>query len=215
MALPYAHGRLTIYGSILSVQSWSVNLGFTTDFSVVTNTNLNTWLSTIQANVLTWWNTANGPKATNSPNTNLQGLRAETYAASGTTAIHAARYSYAAPSAGTAAVYSAAQQACVCSLLTDSSLATARGRIYIPTTGLGLQSNQRYATATVDAMSSATQVLLTALNATTIAGSAVTMVVNGSLGVHNITNVRCDDDPDIQRRRSDKILPSYYKTNTV
>jgi hypothetical protein len=72
------------------------------------------------------------------------------------------------------------------------------------------------ATSQADAGANSTAALITAINASTFAGSAVSTIVAGTISLPgSVTHVRCDNEMDIQRRRADKLVATYSKVTTV
>lgn len=212
----YQHGRLSLYGTILTTQSWSVNLGFDVNPTGLTNATLNTWLASLQTPLNTWFTTANGPGSINATDLVFIGARAEWYPASSTTAQYSANYTLTTARAGTSGNFGPTQQCIVVSLQTASSSRKAKGRLYVPATGGNTSTGHKYTNTVVDGISAATAGLITAINGTSIASNAVSIVVNGSDSfAHAVTQVSVDNEPDIQRRRANKVLASYAKVTTV
>lgn len=214
-AFPYLHLRLK--GDIATTQSWSTGLSFDADVAGIADPDLLTWLSTAVAPlVTTWWNASNGAGAINTSDTVLRGLEAETYVAGSTVADSSAAFSYTSPGVGGSAGAAPTQTCVVVSTRTFTPGVRGRGRMYIPATGLVLNATHNVGSLFIDALANSTATLITALNATSVAGSAIQAIVAGSDPTgHPITSLRVDSEPDIQRRRADKIRASYQKVVSI
>jgi hypothetical protein len=91
-----------------------------------------------------------------------------------------------------------------------------RGRIYVPAVGASMFSPHVLATSQADAAANSTATLITAINASTFAASAVSVIVAGSISLPgDVIQVKCDNEMDIQRRRADKLVATYSKVTTV
>ena len=217
MAFSYKSGRLTIFGSISTTQSWSINFGFEPGGADPSSSDLSTWLPTLDTPISTWWNTANGPKACNSSDTLVTGVRAEFYDAGASVPIASASHSFGTALAGFNSQYSPTQTSMCHTLLSAYSGQHYRGRVYVPTTALTLGSNHQPSSTFVDALSVSMANLIHAINISTLAASAPLVCIRGTgaLSPSTVTSVRVDSEPDVQRRRADKVLASYTKTTSV
>jgi hypothetical protein len=92
-----------------------------------------------------------------------------------------------------------------------------RGRAYLPAIGATLTNLNYFATADITAVAALTATMLTDFNNDTVGtGSITAIVATQLLGTPGAVNaIRVDNEPDIQRRRADKIAPSVYVRQTV
>lgn len=213
-SLGYRHIRLSIYGTINTTQSWSINISTQPTAATVTNSDLASWLTAIDSAVqTTWWGAV---KALNAGQSNLLGIRASYYAAGSTTAAAAADHPFASLIAGTGPALMPTQSACVVSLLTNQSGRHYKGRLYVPVTGVTMTGTFKLSNGNVDTVNTFTAGLMTTLNATAVAGAANQVIVAGAVSSPAaVLSCRTDNEVDIQRRRADKILASYFKTTSV
>lgn len=215
-AYSYLNGRLSIKGTIQNVQTWSINIGFTGP-GTVTNTDLSTWLASLDTAIATWWNTGNGVKYVNPSYVQCTSSSAEYYAANSAVPMAQAAHTFASALPGNSTSYLPTQCAAVHSLHTNAAGRSNRGRLYVPVTGALLSSGPVLGTSNVDAMASSMSTLLHAINISSLAASAPQVIVRGSsvLSGYPVTSLSVDNEVDIQRRRADKLFASYTKTVTV
>lgn len=215
VALPYAHGRLSIYGDILARQSWSINLTFVAgDFS--TGTLLNAFLVACRPAITTWWSAAGSAGSLNASDVRLLGSRAYYYTAGSGLAQAQAEDVLTSPLPGSGASPLPTQTALVASLLTAFPGRRNRGRLYIPMTGKSLATGHKLTSGEVTSVANALKALIDGVNAQLL-GSATCRVVVGSNQPTPpvVTKVRVDNEPDVQRRRADKILADAFALATI
>lgn len=218
MSHPFSYVRLLMYGTIQSVQTWSTGVSlWNSAWGNLGNGDLNTWLATLDTAAKAWWTTgAAGLASSNDAAVNYLGIKAEWYDAGSTVAGASSTHAFSAAQPGTSGSHLPTQCSLVVSTLSDNSGRRNRGRMYIPCTGTSLIANSKIASATVDQYVNSTQTWIQALNASSLAGSAPQAVIASNIPVPvAITQLRADNEMDIQRRRADKILGSYTKQVTI
>lgn len=208
--------KIVPYGSIDTTQDWSTGwffkvLGLT---GPPTTDQMNTMLTDLQSDLEYWWNQLKG--FANSQ-TKLLGVRGYFYPAHNGHSTVVADLPLTASISGTSSFNMPTQTSIVASMRTSVSGRSARGRSYFPATGLELNSSGQLAAA--DAQSFATHygnVLADlALDiASSLASSGVGPVVwsQKTTATHQIILVGVDSRPDVQRRRADKVIATYYET---
>jgi hypothetical protein len=215
VALPYAHGRLSLFGDIKAVQSWSINLTFIAgDFS--TATILNAFLAAVRPAITTWWNAAGSAGSLNASDCRLLGSRAYFYRAGDRAASAQAEDLLTTPLVGAGASPMPTQTSLVVSLLSAFPGRKNRGRLYLPMTGKGLSTGHVLTLAEVTSCATAMKGLIDGIN-TQLLGSDACRIVIGSNqpSAPVVLRVRVDNEPDVQRRRADKILASQFATAII
>jgi hypothetical protein len=215
VALPYAHGRLSIFGDIKAVQSWSINLTFVAgDFS--SGTLLSAFLVAVRPAITTWWSAAGSAGSLNASDCRLLGSRAYYYSAGEGNAHAQAEDILTSPLSGTGANPLPTQTSLVCSLLTAFPGRRNRGRLYVPMNGKSLATGHQLTTGEVTSVANTMKALIDGVNAQLL-GSATCRVVVGSNQPTPpvVTKVRVDNEPDVQRRRADKILATSFALATI
>jgi hypothetical protein len=116
---------------------------------------------------------------------------------------------------GSAAVAQQPLQSCiVATLLTGLAGRRFRGRMYLPATGLLMQSTHLLAASDATTQSSAMANFFGAVNALSTVGNVVVMSQTAGSSTP-VTTIRVDNKVDIQRRRANKLAPTSVVNNTV
>lgn len=218
MTIPgVAYVRLTASGRIAGTQSWSTGISVSVTGGTVTQSQLNALLATFVTAFTALWNTGTtlALKAANGSDVDLRSFRAYLYGPSGGTAALQAATDIT-PIPGTKATnLLPTQTALVATLLSGFPGRSNRGRMYLPWTGGGLDGTHQVTSSDTTAISNAVGAMLTAVNAGVGSGPFGRVVIAGLRGVVDVTSVRVDSEPDIQRRRADKIIASRQVITNV
>ena len=214
--------RLTIGGSVPS-DTWSVSLWFKlTGLSATPSpTAMNsTALNAVNGFNTVFWSNAVSPwKAQCATSTTLATSKLYLYRSS---ALVQAGTGSITPVAGTGSVTMPGYVARVVSLLTDQPGRSRRGRIYLPSTGAGVNSG----TGLFASVSGAMTNLATILGSTSgyqstgyfFGGSEVAelCVVSSTHGyTTSVTSLRCDNKPDTQHGRENKLIATINDAVSV
>lgn len=206
MAHPYAMIRLVFHGKIEGIQNWSTGVSVLASVAPAEAD-----LAALAANAasagVSWWNGTGGTggvSGLNTPDTSFLGVTAYYYPANVNAALVVAE--------GPVTVHPGTvnnnslptQTALVVSTLTGFAGRSNRGRMYLPMTGIDLTAHELTQTQ-CDVQASITAGLLGAIQGIAIGAGTGNVVVAGKNVARQITAVKVDSEPDIQRRRADKI----------
>jgi hypothetical protein len=198
-------------------QTWSVGLGVQqSQASPPTPTQLDAWLTDLDADLQGWWTASSSLRGLNAANVEYHGARAYAYAANQTTAVSQAEHLFSTALVGAATTNSLpTQTSIVSSMLSGSPGRSHRGRRYLPLTSSPLTLNQLIP-GLVDALVDAEVNFLEAVNSTALGtGTGSAVIVNNKDFPDLIRSVRIDSEPDVQRRRADKIVATYFKRTVL
>jgi len=213
----YKRLKIVIGGNIKVVQSWSCVLE-TDCFAPPTFSQLDVWLGgSIVPLVSTWWNATNGPKSLNDTDTNCNSVKAYYYPANSQFSAVQAERTGLTGMVGSAGAHLPTQCSLVMTKLTGKPGRRNRGRMYIPATGVVMVTGHTAGGTYVQGTVNATAALFTAINETTLAGGNPTVSVCSQFETApaTVTQVRGDDELDVQRRRADKIIAQTFYTAAV
>lgn len=213
----YPYVRLVQFGTINTVQDWSVGLGVTIALDLdPTNLQLSAWLGDISPAAQTWWTASGGGADQNTADVIYTGIRAYSYLAGATAAKAQAELIFGTPRPGRASSAQLPDRTClVMSLKTGLPGRSFRGRRYLPCTNAGLSHGQLSSTVIANALAPEVA-FLNAVNDSTIGSRAVTAcIINNRDFAQPITQVSVNSLPDTQRRRTDKITPESTITSDL
>jgi hypothetical protein len=201
-------------GHAYGVQSWSFGISFSCVNSVIPG-DLVAWLALLDTPFASWWNTAtNGPKFQNGTTTQFEGTRVVFYPAGARVGTAVANRSFGSPLAGTGSTYQPPQVSLVVSLGSGLAGKRGRGRVYVPWTAGNVTSTGTIGSSLALTHATAFKTLLTAISATTLAGSGVAPVIATptaaaggvtDLPPRPITSLGVGVALDTQRRRRNKL----------
>jgi hypothetical protein len=122
--------------------------------------------------------------------------------------------------AGSETPYQPALLSMVQSLRTPLSGRSYRGRMYVPASGVGVNSTAQWPDDIIGDMATATAAMLSTFNtadysAHGLAGQGACIASFTTGGVVPITTVEVDSKPDTQHRRQDKLLALFRETAAV
>lgn len=199
--------RLGFVGTMVTGQSWSAHMSFGTS-TPITSSQLSTWLATLATPVATWWNTANGPASQNASATTLTGFSALWYDTNQPKSTSQAGILLGTPLGGSSANTNPPQVAIAVSFGTGVTSRRARGRMFLPASGIHCDATLRLSTTVATALATATKTLLGAIAASTLGTAPLVplVAVPGTSTPFSVVNVSCDIVADTQRRRRDKVL---------
>lgn len=209
MTLPTnVYTRIVLAGTISGTQTWSTGLALSPPPSTVSQSDMDALLAAIKPAVTAWWGSSSlDICGINAPTTTLAEIRAYLYSGiPGTGAGLQAINTYATPLVGTSSQRVPVQTALVASMLTGLPGRSFKGRCYTPATGITLGADHQVAQTLLDAIGGKWKALIDSINAVS-SPEFGRVVVHGARGNFAVTQVRVDSEPDIQRRRADKILP--------
>lgn len=222
MATPYDRIRMVIEGTISAGQTWSTGLtvvGEPTGVSLTPNQSyLDTWVQNRVVNVRDFFTVGTaGSRVSDMLNaaTLVTGLKAYLIPANSDTAslLSEANFGTAIPGTGTS--NHPAQTACVVSLRSTVPGRSGRGRMYLPATGAALGGTMQFTNAQLTGVAGRAAQLVADLGTSSYQDAPLKAVVASQAGARQITRVEVDNDPDTQRRRSDKLLPTFTAVSTV
>ena len=204
--------RLSILGAMPSGEVWSVNpvwqIGGVSTAEDISQTEAQTMVDAANAKAI-----PAGLYSSITSSVSFTGIRLEARRWDGTLAAQAQAMK-STPffgSSGTAHPY---QTSSVTSLRSGHPGATGRGRLYWPATGMALATaTLRPTTATVDGFLAGVKTYLTSLTdalAVTLTNAPVLSVWSRTTGAtHPVTEIKCGDVMDVQRRRRDNLIEGY------
>jgi len=204
--------RLSVYGTIDGVQSWSTGFALAVELAPGSwgPNNLQSLVSALNTGPLTTWWTA----LTLIPGTTTlwTGTRAYYYPAGATSSAFLADVPLTTAKAGTGAGSMPRLISICASLRTDVAGRSGRGRSYFPCTGVSTPTTGQFASTTCTTVANAYAALLTSFNGFNVAPynlTGMTSVVASLTKSQNndITSVIVDSIPDTQHRREDKLSP--------
>jgi hypothetical protein len=210
--------RVVTSGLINGVQTWSFGQTYVpASVAAPTQSDLDSFNAAVQASLVANLFTA-GTKVFWSTATTWEKVDSYYYPALANVAALHSSTTTGAPITGTGTVFNPTQTAIVCSVLTDIPSRRTRGRFYYPYTGKTLGAGHKVSNADVDTLCNAMAAHVLALQAgTPLAGKAVSLAVESQIGgmASLATKLSLNNEVDIQRRRADKILPTYAKVVLV
>lgn len=213
----YQYTRLSQYGTMAGNQTWSVGLAVQhSQAQPPSGTQLDAWLTALDTALKLWWTQASSLQSFNSAAIKYIGARAYSYAINSKTAINQAEHPFTTALLGTNGVGSLPlQTSIVSSTLSGFPGRSHRGRRYLPVTATTLASNQMQ-TSGVDGLVSAEVTLMNTINTTTLGtGTGTCVIANKKDFPDVIRSVQIDSEPDVQRRRADKIVATYFKKTSL
>jgi len=220
MALPYNHQKLVLYGTLQTTQTWSIGLGIIgMDVEGATFTRISNWLTAMDTALGIWWNNGGvGVGMMNPGSTKFLGAKVYDYTAGNSVANIVVDHVFSTPKSGTSAAnYLPTQTALVASLLSGQAGRHNRGRSYLPCGATAMSTGPKISTSVVDAVCQAHRDLLHNIEIIGYGSSTTLGAVilrNASTPV-DIQSVKVDNEPDVQRRRADKVLADYSKLIAV
>lgn len=221
MAVPYSRIRLVFGGTITSSQTWSTSVTVCSSDGSSLSVNqgyLDTWTQNRVVNIRDWWTTVTSTRSIasfNAAGTTLSYAKAYLIPANSDQAVLQSVPTFGTTLAGTSGVPLPAQTCMVASLRSSVPGRSGRGRMYVPATGAPLGANFRFAANDTLASATSTAALIGAVGASKYQDADLDAIVASTAGRRVILSVQVDDDPDIQRRRSDKLLPTTRSTVAV
>lgn len=209
--------RFVLRGDIGGTQSWSTSFAMAPPPGTVSQSTLSGILASVSARAATWWNaTTGGIGARNTADTRLLGVDAYLYGGgSGAPASLQASIDYATPLVGGSSTAHPTQTSIVVTLLTGLPGRSFRGRMYLPMTGGALGSNHQLVQANVTDYAAAAKAFMDGVNSDAVVPDFGRVSVAGSAGPIPVTSVRVDSEPDVQRRRANKIQAAFYGIGTL
>lgn len=212
--------HVRIKGTINDIQSWSTGYSvYCADGAPSTQAGLQTFCDALHTPTATWWNATNGPKVIANGDTKITNIECLYVEAGNTIATFTAVNTMTTSECvGTGSSATQTQAALVVSLRSTNPSAHGRGRMYLPATGYGalIGSAHYLNTTSVDGIANASKTYFDAVNALTIEGDPIDVVVGAQLSLPPVvTTLRVDNELDVQRRRANKIQASYIKAVTL
>lgn len=202
-----AYLRLVIYGDISLSQTWSCGLAMSPPPTLVNQGDLDALLAAAEPLLSAWWGSSGttGVGSVNAADTRLLGVRAYLYGSGTGPADLQAIRDRVTPLTGAGNTPSPTQTCLVATMLTGLSGRSYKGRCYTPSTALTLDATHQASQTQTDRVAGAWRDLINGLNGVA-APEFGRVQVHGSRGNYPVTAVRVDSEPDIQRRRADKII---------
>lgn len=143
------------------------------------------------------------------------GLTVYAYPSGGTQSQYIGQANFASPVVGTASAQMPLQVSMCVTLLTGVAGRTNRGRMFLPANGAPLNLSQ-FTTTQVDSVCLAVATFIKNWNSAHGAAFGNIGVVSSTRGSsRKMTAVKVDSRPDIQRRRANRFLATYSKTNAA
>lgn len=212
MAVPYSRIRAVLGGNISSSQSWSTSINVVDEQGGNLTANqgfLDTWVNNRVVNVRDWWvagGAGNSVQNMNPTLVTLSFLRAYLIPANSDQASLLSEANFGTTLAGNGVSVHPAQTAMVVSTRSPVPGRSGRGRMYLPAIAADLGNNLRFSQTRITGVATATAALIGAFGSSSYQDVRLRAVVASTAGARPIVRVEADDDPDVQRRRSDKIL---------
>lgn len=222
MAVPYDRIRMVIEGTISSAQTWSVGLtvvGEPTSGGLSQNqAYLDTWVQNRVVNVRDFFTQGTaGSRVSDAMNaaTVVTGLKAYLIPANTDTAALLSEANFGSPIPGTGTSNHPAQTAMVVSLRSSVPGRSGRGRMYLPATGAAIAAAMQFSSSIITGVAARSAQLVEDLGTSSYQDVGLKAVVASTAGARQITRVEVDNDPDTQRRRSDKLQASQTAIEIV
>lgn len=209
--------RLVAGGTMAGTQTWSTGVAVAAGGIEQTQTQVDGLLTAFRNAFTTLWGAAGAGVlgARNDSTVNLRTFRAYYYA-TGAAPVTLQAAQDVAPINGTSSQAALPYQvAVVASLLTGRPGRSFRGRMYLPYTAATFAADHQLSQPNVDSLAAALKTMFDSINTYTTANGPGDVAVAGSAGPIPISQVRVDSELDIQRRRSDKILPLRQAVSTL
>ena len=216
MAL-YNYVRMQQYGTMYGSQTWSCGLAVEhSQTTPISAADLSTWLTALDTALKAWWTSAGSLQNANTVGIKYTGARAYSYAAAFNTAFAQADHPFAVALLGSQGSNQLPiQTSLVTSMLSGNPGRSFRGRRYLPITAMSLTLNQ-VPSVTVDSINAAETALFNAINSTAIgSGTGKVTTANKKNTPSRVFTARTDSEPDIQRRRADKVVATYFKSTAL
>lgn len=212
--------RVVMQGRIDTSQTWSVSIWnqvVTTVGTGFTQAQLNTLAADMDTIAQTCFSTY---ASSVHPDTDFRQTSVYHYPATVLNSTQVAVSPARAAAVGTGTGNLPVQCSCVVSLHTGTSGRSGRGRNYLPFTGAILTTHHQFNTTPITNAAIAYQAMLQSFLSYTSGGSNVASLIPSVAShvtglMYPITQVTVDSDPDVQRRRSDKILASTQVARVV
>lgn len=213
MAVPAGLVKFVLYGSATDGEIWSTSWYTKPSAGISSQANLDNFVNTY-ANTSYLASTLSTTLKTRMSTTTRQlGFKGYFYNG-GPTALYATDAPFSSPIVGSSGSSPLPlQTAVVCSLLTGAAGRRNRGRMYLPVNAVALGTNHELTTTDVDALANAVKQWFDVLNAS--GNNPVQVVSIAGSASRDVTQVRVDSRPDIQRRRANKQTADYTKTATL
>lgn len=219
---PYDRIRMVIEGTINSSQTWSTSLTVTgepTSVALTPNQGyLDTWIQNRVVNVRDFFTVGtSGSRVSDLFNaaTLVTGLKAYLIPAGSDTASLLSEANFGAAIPGTGVSNHPAQTACVASLRSTVPGRSGRGRMYLPATGAAIGATMQFSNTICTGVAGRVAQLAADLGTSSYQDAPLKSIVASTAGARQITRVEVDNDPDTQRRRSDKLIASFTAVSTV
>lgn len=212
-----AYIRLSIKGTLPGGEVWSIN-------PVIDPANELGWDTFDQGSFDAFTHAVGGIalpadlKSVFSAATAITSIRAELRHTDSETFLGASEYTLPTPITGSGTAYKPAQIALVVSLRSNSALASGRGRLYVPATGVPMDSaTLRLSPTTTLAVANAMKTYLTAVCDAAKAQLTPVSLVQFGISVYSptkktltpVTSLRVGNVLDTQRRRRDSLMELY------
>jgi len=203
--------RFVLVGSMPGGEEWASGLWWTVNAAPVNGPDFQSFVdeyATTAHGSTGWFRGQNVAAAT------WTGVKGYYHAGNpGAPAVFAGENVFGSPITGTGSGQEQANQtALVASMLTGQSGRSFRGRMYVPATDLGI-SGGVVASGQVDAVAAGLVDLIDAVRTATTWRPMVVSVTKDVMT--EIIQVRVDNKPDTQRRRANKLVPTYKNTTNL
>lgn len=207
-----ARTKIVLRGDIAAVQSWSVSLSLAPAPATVSQSSLTAVCTAAMNRFATWWSASTGGLAgRNAADVRFLGADAYLYAAGGGGgAALQASTDLTTPVAGTSTGPHPTQTSLVVTLLTGLPGRSFRGRMYLPMTGGALGTNHQLTQANVTDLVTAGKAFFDGLNTDAASLAYGSVCVHGRAGDIEVESIRIDSEPDVQRRRANKLQPAFF-----
>lgn len=213
MPIPAATAHVQLVGTVAATESFAC--GFWLSGVQVDSQNAATNIANGIANT---WGISSAPAAVKvlvPPDTSYTGVKVYFYDGVTAGAKWQATSTFAAATVGQSVASCPLQTSVVVSLLTGLPGRSNRGRLYLPAAGAALTTHL-LSTADTQSIANGMADFFTKLNALNAGASGIVSVVSQAKGTANdVTSVRVDNKPDIQRRRAKSLAASQIKTAAV
>lgn len=211
----YRAGRLVVHGDFSSAGTWSFGLNCNLTAGTPTPTEMTEWAASAAVDAHDLWTTSgSGIQELNAGDTRLLGVRSYYYPALGSPATVVGEDLLDTPDGGTGTTPHDYRSCVVASLLTGQSGRHARGRIYLPATGMALSAHQLNATMTSH-VATRVAAFIAALNTGGPGSLNATVIVAGSDVARPVVSVRVNSLMDTQRRRQDHAVAITVESEDV
>lgn len=152
----------------------------------------------------------------NAPDTRQTSVKGYYYpAGSGAATVQAEQATFPSPLLGTSGAFAPAVTCLVASMMTGVPGKSFRGRMYLPATGLTIGADHNITQALCGAIANRLAAFFDSVQAVILSSGGVNVGVAGKTAFTAVNRIVIDSEPDVQRRRAEKLHATTSDFATV